>query len=119
MGAREGKRISERLESLDYNKEFMMRVNAGVAWIGKVVKTFSKGNDRFTVIKNARPFHGVKEGVSDMIGFEVIEITSEMVGQKVAVFVAEEVKMTGGLTPEQKSFGEMVERLGGIFRVIR
>ena len=59
------------------------------------------------------------EGVSDMLGFEVVEITAEMVGDKVAVFVAEEVKVTGRLSKAQRAFGDFVERHGGFFRVLR
>ena len=102
-----------------FNK-FMIRINAGLAWAGQVVKTYrdSAGNE-YKVIKNPRPFRGVQEGISDMLGFEVVEITAEMVGQKVAVFTAEEVKVTGRLTKAQKSFGEFVQAHGGIFRVIK
>jgi len=118
MGVREGNRIKERLASLVPGKEFLMRVNAGTAWVGKVVKEIRTQSGKFTTLKNCRPFHGVQKGVSDMIGFEVVEITAEMVGDKVAVFLAEEVKVTGVLTKEQQAFGDFVESHGGIFRIL-
>lgn len=57
---------------------------------------------------------GLCNGSSDLIGWETITVTPEMVGNKVAQFVALEVKTEKGrLKPEQKNFLEAVKVAGG------
>jgi hypothetical protein len=59
-------------------------------------------------------------GGSDLLGFHSITITPEMVGRKVAVFLAIECKSkTGKATPEQKNFIEFVKSRGGIAGIAR
>ncbi|MGB4499394.1 MAG: VRR-NUC domain-containing protein [Methylococcaceae bacterium] len=59
-------------------------------------------------------------GSSDLIGFQSVTITPEMVGQKVAIFTAIEVKTeTGKVSPAQTKFVEMVRKFGGIGAVVR
>lgn len=93
------------------------RVNAGFAWAGEVVKRTKK----FIMLENPRPFHGAESGVSDLVGFDSIEITPEMVGRKVAVFVATELKATQSdhLNEQQRRFRDMVVNMGGIHREVR
>lgn len=63
---------------------------------------------------------GLCVGSSDLIGFKSITITPEMVGQKVAVFTAIEVKTDKGkVSPAQTKFVEMVRSFGGIGAVVR
>ncbi|MCW8918951.1 MAG: VRR-NUC domain-containing protein [Gammaproteobacteria bacterium] len=73
------------------------------------------------LLRNARPLHaGLCKGSSDLIGMKSVEITQEMVGQRVAVFVAVEVKNKGGrVTKEQQHFGDTVLNAGGIFAIAR
>lgn len=53
-------------------------------------------------------------GMSDLIGFASIEVSQEMVGTKVALIVAMEIKSARGrATPEQIAFLELVRRAGG------
>lgn len=53
---------------------------------------------------------GLCKGSSDLIGLRALEITPEMVGQRLAQFVALEVKIaSGAVSPEQRAF----LRLGG------
>ena len=59
-------------------------------------------------------------GGSDLIGLRTIEVTRDMVGQRVAVFVAIEVKTPSGrLTDDQRRFVEFVRAAGGIGLVAR
>lgn len=59
-------------------------------------------------------------GGSDLIGYKAITITPDMVGQKVAVFTALEVKTaTGRATPEQRRFIEHIRSAGGISGIVR
>ena len=48
---------------------------------------------------------GLCPGSSDLIGYASIEVTPDMVGQRIAVLTAVEVKTPGGrVTPEQQAF---------------
>jgi hypothetical protein len=59
-------------------------------------------------------------GGSDLIGWTTVEVTPEMVGRKVAIFSAIEVKTpTGRPTLEQTRFIEAVRRAGGIACIAR
>jgi hypothetical protein len=65
---------------------------------------------------------GLAPGSSDLIGWRTVTITPDMVGQKVAVFTALEVKAPGGthkVTAEQRRFLDVVEAAGGIAGVAR
>lgn len=62
--------------------------------------------------------YGLTEGASDLIGWRSITITPEMVGQRVAVFTAIEVKADAGKTQKrrrelQQLFLDLVQRAGG------
>lgn len=92
------------------------RNNVGVGWVGRSTR---KGN--YTILEGARPLHaGLCEGSSDLIGWTSVEITPAMVGTKIAVFTAIEVKQPGKRpTPEQVNFIEQVRRAGGFAGVAR
>lgn len=58
---------------------------------------------------------GLCKGSSDLIGLRSLEVTSEMVGQQLAQFVALEVKTAQGvLSPEQRAFLRLVKQFGGV-----
>jgi hypothetical protein len=63
--------------------------------------------------------YGLCPGSSDLIGFRTVTITPDMVGRKVAVFAAIEVKDGGRATAEQQAFIAMVRERGGIAGVAR
>lgn len=59
-------------------------------------------------------------GGSDLIGYRTVTITPDMVGQRVAVFVAVETKAPRGrLTEEQARFIAAVNAAGGIAGVAK
>jgi hypothetical protein len=59
-------------------------------------------------------------GGSDLIGLRSVVVTPEMVGQKLAIFTALEIKTpTGRMEPEQRNFIDFVQRSGGIADVVR
>ncbi len=62
---------------------------------------------------------GLCKGSSDLIGFCTVTVTEDMVGQRVAVFVALEVKDKGRLTSEQAQFLDVVKQAGGIAAEVR
>jgi hypothetical protein len=67
-----------------------------------------------------KPCHIGTAGVADLIGWREVTITSDLVGQKLAQFVAVEVKTeTGKVSEEQKSFLSAVEKSGGLAMVAR
>ena len=71
--------------------------------------------------RTGRPVQfGLARGSADLIGLRTVTITPEMVGQQVAVFTSIEVKTpTGRVTPDQHSWLNMIQSLGGIAGVAR
>ena len=63
--------------------------------------------------------YGLCVGSSDLIGFRTITITPDMVGQRVAVFTAVEVKDRGKPTEQQQAFINLVQNAGGLAGVAR
>jgi hypothetical protein len=113
--------IFKRLSSLAEN-ERMFRINAGMGWTAAAPDTVIKRDcmGRTTVVmRNARPFHGAPTGFPDLVGWETVTVTPEMVGEKIAVFVGEEVKATGGLKPAQARFRDVLTAMGGVHRTIK
>lgn len=90
----------------------LFRNNVGTGWVGRIVHQTPQ---RIT-LDFPRPLHaGLCAGSSDLIGWQTITITPEMVGKQIAVFTAIEVKTaTGKPTPEQLNFIEIVRKSGGI-----
>jgi hypothetical protein len=63
---------------------------------------------------------GLCKGSSDLIGLRSVVVSPEMVGQRLAQFVALEIKTARGVvSPEQRAFLELVEQLGGMAAVCR
>lgn len=59
-------------------------------------------------------------GGADLIGWTSIEITPEMIGRRIAIFTALEVKTSKGrATKEQEAFVAAVVRAGGIAAITR
>lgn len=103
----------------------LFRNNVGTGWAGKVFRpsrpmVVNIGPDD-VIVRNARPLHaGLCNGSSDLIGWTSVEITPDMIGQRVAVFTALEVKAkTGRATDEQTNFVDVVNRFGGIAAIVR
>lgn len=91
----------------------LFRNNTGMGWAGEVIRSYNNGNKE---LKNCRPLHtGLCTGSSDLIGWTTKVITPDMVGQKVAVFTAVEVKLPNGKEREaQLNFVQQVQAAGGI-----
>ena len=102
--------------SLNKVNGFFFRVNCGMGWTGNSVQR----RGRSMVINNARPFStGLPPGTSDLIGITEIEITPDMVGQKIGVFTGIEIKVNAKLKPNQKTFINNVKNAGGFAGVAR
>ena len=101
----------------------LWRNNVGTGWTGQATRV-TAGNFRAVaqglrpgdvVIRNGRPLHaGLCVGSSDLIGYRSEIITSEHVGQRLAIFAAVEVKGPKGRpTPEQTQFLAHITTAGG------
>lgn len=95
----------------------LFRNNTGMGWAGKLFKR--DGN--LVVLTDARPLHAVLiEGSSDLIGWKTITITPEMVGSKLAIFTAVEVKSAKGIIRDKQTvFLKNVQAAGGIAIIAR
>lgn len=116
MGAPEKKVIARVLSGLDGAVDRLFRINAGVGYVGKILDR----REGVIVLGNPRPLHAAPIGWPDLFGWKTVEITPEMVGQKIAVARAVEVKANGSekdLTADQKRFRKIFESMGGIFEV--
>jgi hypothetical protein len=108
--------IAEILLACSRGASRLFRINAGRGWTGRVVR---HTKDEIT-LADPRPFHGAPKGFPDIIGWQTIEITADMVGQRVAVAVALEAKSAGGrATPEQRRFIEIADAAGARAAVVR
>jgi hypothetical protein len=63
---------------------------------------------------------GLAKGSADLIGWKTVEITPDMVGQKLAIFTSVEIKTpTGRVSPEQSNWLKQVSDGGGISLIAR
>ena len=108
----------EQIIKLEHSKNGgrLFRNNVGKAYQGKTTR-LSNGA---VMIEHPRLIEfGMQKGASDLIGWTTIEITQEMVGQKVAVFTAIELKTeTDKSSPEQEKFVKNVNNSGGFAKII-
>lgn len=72
------------------------------------------------LIENPRPLQAGPPGWPDCNGWHSLQITDHMVGQTIAVFLAEEHKRDRNdhLNKEQIRLKKLIEKMGGIYRVI-
>jgi len=92
------------------------RINAGSFWAGEIMSN----KDNMLLLKNPRKIQGAPEGTSDIIGLTSVMITTEMVGTRVGVFTAIEVKKPGeNPKPHQKNFLKNMRDRGAIAGVAR
>jgi hypothetical protein len=95
----------------------LFRNNVGTGWAGKFERL--PGGD--ILIHNPRPLHcGLYRGSSDLIGWRSVEVTQDMVGQRIAMFVGAEVKAQRGRESDaQRNFREILVASGGEGLVLR
>lgn len=109
-----GVRMFRNVRGLFYTKD-------SVEGLIRAVMTMNTGMIRQAINALRKVSGGLSApGSSDLIGFKVIVITPEMVGQTIAVFTAIEVKTESGrVKPDQKHFIEFVQKNGGLSGVAR
>lgn len=99
----------------------LFRNMVGMATAGVVIREWHDADARYCTIRDPYPVRfGLIEGSSDLIGWKDVEITPEIIGQKVAIFTGIEVKtQKGRLSKEQKNFIDRVNNCGGIAYVAK
>lgn len=95
----------------------LFRNNVGTGWAGRIERL----RNGALLITDPRPLHaGLCKGSCDLIGFRTIEITPDMVGQRLAVFVGLETKSKRGcMSAEQEKFVDTVQYAGGFAGEVR
>lgn len=95
----------------------LWRNNVGQGWQGHVVSI----REGVVTLSSARRIQfGLAPGSSDLIGTHSVIVTPEMVGTRVALFTAIEVKsLRGRATEEQAAFLQTVQALGGLSGLAR
>lgn len=112
MGAPEKSVIARVLSTLDPDTERLFRINAGTGWIGRIVKR----GPTSMILADPRPLKAGPEGWPDLFGWQTIEITPDMIGQRIAVARGVEVKAGGSerdLRPHQQRFADLLRMMGG------
>ncbi len=106
----------------------LFRNNVGYFWAGKEIKGKAKA---MAVINNPsmkwsllifprRVQCGLKVGSSDLIGWQTITVTEDMVGKDIAVFASAELKDAEGTpSPDQTNWLNAVNKSGGIAGIVR
>ena len=93
----------------------LWRNNVGTGWQGEV-KRIPK--QKAILIKNPRliTFGVGGEGASDLVGLTVVEVTPDMIGEKIAVFTSVECKtLTGRMLLRQKDWANVMGRAGALY----
>ena len=95
----------------------LFRNDNGVGYVGGKVKRTRDGK---LALVGGRPIkYGLQPGSGDLIGWTSVEITQEMVGQRVAVFTSIEAKTEGDtVKDEQRAWARAVQYAGGIGRIV-
>lgn len=94
------------------------RVRVALSRAGVV--TFRNNTGVATFPNGSKVAYGLCPGSSDLIGWKSVTITPDMVGQRVAVFTAIEVKPPGPIRGDKKrleaqcNFIQAVQKAGGI-----
>lgn len=92
----------------------LFRANSGKGWAGK----FIDAKNGILKLANFGRLELFPKGTPDLIGFDSIIITPDMVGKRVAVFVGSELKATKSdkLNPDQVNFKNMLVKMGAVHR---
>jgi len=95
----------------------LFRNTCGTGWSGQHIS----GAGNIVTIGNARFVrYGLTPGSADLIGWQSVTVTPEMIGRKLAVFASIEVKgPSGRLTPEQDNWRSVLQSAGGAAGVAR
>lgn len=95
--------------------EIQQRIRLACAGPGSTIRLWRNNVGRLLDAQGRPVTFGLCPGSADLIGYVPVTITPAMVGQRLAVFAAVEVKRPGGrATPQQSQWLESVRAAGGI-----
>ena len=96
--------------------EIQQRIRLACAGPGSTARLWRNNVGRLLDAHGRPVTFGLCPGSADLIGYVPVTITPAMVGQRLAVFAAVEVKRPGGgrATPQQAQWLESVRAAGGI-----
>lgn len=94
----------------------LWRNNTGDGWQGKIIR---QTPTQITLEHYRHIKFGLATGSSDLIGLMRVTIEPDMIGRRLPVFLAVEVKDKKPTTPEQQRFIEFIRECGGIAGVAR
>jgi hypothetical protein len=108
--------LYKALQAKHSKQGILFRNNTGTAYQGR--RGIVNG---MIMLSDPRPISfGLCVGSSDLIGWTEIIVTPDLVGKKIAIFTAVEVKNEKGrATKEQLKFLQAVRNAGGIARLTR
>jgi hypothetical protein len=114
MGEKEHEIADAYLRGLQPNQR-RFRIVSSLAWVGPARKL----KNGLVVIKGGVPVRTAPEGFFDFVGWDEVVVTTDMVGQKVAIFCGDEIKSEHDrLSKFQRILGRVLEGMGGRWRVI-
>mgnify|MGYP000913807524 CR=1 FL=1 len=96
----------------------------GLGYVGKVIEDYhdAAAGEIVTLSKARRVKFGVcNPGGFDLIGWQTVKITEDMVGMRLAVFVAVDAKTESykTLSQDQKTFARNLVKAGGVAIIAR
>lgn len=95
----------------------LFRNDCGTAWVGELV---ARTGNTITLRNAKRITYGLQPGSGDLIGWQAVEVTPDMVGQRVAVFTSIEIKTEKGrVSKRQGRWVQVVNEAGGNAGVAR
>lgn len=100
----------------------LFRNNTGQAWQGSKKVWETVNGQRVLKLYDPRPIDvGLCDGSSDLIGWSEIVVTEDMVGKKIAVFTAVEVKteIKSVASAAQINFLTVIRNMGGVAGLAR
>ena len=108
--------IQAQVRLLSRGNVRLFRTNVALAWVGDSVVKLKNGD---VLLRNGRPMKVGVEGMSDLSGWVSREINQSMVGQRVAIYTALEIKAPGHRTnkdrlEKQLAFIATVKQHGGL-----
>jgi len=117
MIERETETVRNIRVQLSHGDARLWRNNVGSAWQGNCR---NHGGGLMTIVHPRRVHFGLCQGSADLIGYQSLIVTPEMVGQRIAVFVAIEGKrVNGSYGTGQREYLDLVNRAGGLAGVAR
>lgn len=108
--------LQQQIRLLSRGNIRLFRTNVALAWVGDKVVKLPNGD---VLLKNGRPMKVGVEGMSDTNGWVSRTVVPNMVGQRVAIYTALEIKTPDHRTnkdrlEKQLAFLETVKQHGGI-----